>query len=126
MSGFLEFHIARSNIGMRRKRNRDEVPNSYKKCQKRQRFLPLPFLFYHPLKFQSKRIFAIRFATCLIRLKLHLIQMRINSALRQKLFMCAFLRNSVFRQNQNPFCIPYRRQTVRNDERCPVFCQKLQ
>ena len=29
MNGFLEFHMARSNIEMQRKRNRDGVLNSY-------------------------------------------------------------------------------------------------
>ena len=34
MNGFLEFHMARSNIEMQRKRNRDGVLNSYYEIRK--------------------------------------------------------------------------------------------
>ena len=37
MNGFLEFHMARSNIEMQRKRNRDGVLNSYQKIKTKDR-----------------------------------------------------------------------------------------
>ena len=52
--------------------------------------------------------------------------MRINPAFREQFLMCAFLRNSILRQHQNPLCIPDCGQPVRNHEGCPVFRQKFQ
>lgn len=81
-----------------------------KKVSKRQRFL-----------FRCLSVILMKFSS-----KLHLIQMRINPAFREQFLMCAFLRNSILRQHQNPLCIPDCGQPVRNHEGCPVFRQKFQ
>ena len=52
-----------------------------------------------------------------------MVQLRIRSALRQQLLMCALLLNSIRGQHQDTACIADGGESVRDDKGGSSFCQ---
>lgn len=52
-----------------------------------------------------------------------MVQLRIRSALRQQLLMCALLLNSIRGQHQDAACIADGGEAVRDDKGGSSFCQ---